>query len=140
MTRLKIALLAPAALLLTAGALSLAAQLLHRREPTPSFEVATIRPWSPPAVVSPQRPVKIAPIGGPAPVTDRVHFIGQIELLIEAAYGLPNSSENRILGGPDWMRSESDRYEVTAKIDDAQYAAIQKMTIAQQQEQVSLME
>jgi uncharacterized protein (TIGR03435 family) len=106
----------------------------------PSFEAATIKPWSPPAVVSPQRPVKLVPMGGPAPVTDRVHFIGQIELLIEAAYGLPISSENGILGGPDWVRSESDRYEVTAKIDDAQYAAISKMTIAGQQEQVSLME
>jgi uncharacterized protein (TIGR03435 family) len=128
------------ALLLLAAVLSLSAQLLRPTEPTPSFEVATIKPWSPPAVISPQKPVKIAPLGGPAPVSDRVHFIGQIELLIGAAYDLPFSSDARILGGPDWIRSESDRYEVTGKIDDAQYAAIQKMTIARQQEQVSLME
>lgn len=106
----------------------------------PSFEAATVKPWNPPPVVSPQRPVKVAPVGGPPSVSDHVHFIGQIELLIESAYGLPFSSENRILGGPDWVRSESDRYEMTAKIDDAQFAAMQKMTSAQQQEQVALME
>ncbi len=139
MSGLRIAFAAVAALLLTAGALSLRAQLLHPKGPMPSFEVATIKPWSPPAVVSPQRPVKVAPLGAPAAVADRVHFIGQIELLIESAYGLPFPSEHRILGGPDWMRSESDRYELTAKIEDAQYAAMQKMTLAQQQDQVSLM-
>jgi uncharacterized protein (TIGR03435 family) len=128
------------ALLLLAGVPSLSAQLLHPTEPMPSFEVATIKPWSPPAVISTQKPVKIAPLGGPAPVSDHGHFIGQLELLIGAAYDLPFSSDARILGGPDWIRSESDRYEVTWKIDDAQYAAIQKMTIAGQQEQVSLME
>jgi bla regulator protein blaR1 len=94
----------------------------------------------PPAGAGSPQKVKVAPTGAPAPVSERVHFIGQIELLIEAAYGLPFSSSNRILGGPDWIRTESDRYEVIAKIDDAHYAAIRKMSPAQQQEQVSLME
>lgn len=116
---------------------SLRAQLLHPKGPMPSFEVATIKPWRPSTVTPPA--VKFAPGSAAAPVSDRVHFIGQIELLIEAAYGLPLSSP-KILGGPDWIRNESDRYEVTAKIDDAHYAAIQKMSPAQQQEQVSLME
>jgi len=82
----------------------------------------------------------MAPVGAAPPIGDRVHFIGQIELLIEAAYGLPFSSGVRILGGPDWIRNESDRYEVTGKIEDANFAAIRKMSSAQQQEQVSLME
>jgi hypothetical protein len=30
-------------------------------------------------------------------------------------------------GGPDWIRSESDRYEVTGKIDYAPYAAFQSL-------------
>jgi bla regulator protein BlaR1 len=133
------------ALLLLAGEFSLSAQLLRPKEPMPSFEVATIRPGRPSTVIppvgagGPQR-VKVAPTGAAAPVSDRVHFIGQIELLIGAAYGLPLSSSARILGGPDWIRNESDRYEVTGKIDDTHYAAIQKMSPAQQQEQVSLME
>jgi bla regulator protein BlaR1 len=38
------------------------------------------------------------------------------------------------------MRSESDRYEVTGKIDAARYAAMQKMSAPRQREQVSLME
>jgi bla regulator protein BlaR1 len=139
------------ALLLLAGESSLFAQLLQPKEPMPSFEVATIRPWKPGIVISPvvspvsagspPKVVKEAPVGAEAvPVGDRVHFIGQIELLIEAAYGLPLSSGNRILGGPDWIRSESDRYEVTGKIDDAHYAAIREMSPALQHEQVALME
>jgi bla regulator protein BlaR1 len=131
------------ALLLLAGEFSMDAQLLQPRQPMPSFEAATIKPWKPSIVVPPVgagRPAKEVPVGATAPVGDRVHFIGQIELLIEAAYGLPLSSGERILGGPDWIRNESERYEVTGKIDDARYATIQKMSPAQQQEQVSLME
>lgn len=114
------------ALLLLAGEFSLSAQLLRPKEPMPSLEVATIRPGRPSTVIppvgagGPQR-VKVAPTGAAAPVSDRVHFIGQIELLIGAAYGLPLSSSARILGGPDWIRNESDRYEVTGKIDDTHY-------------------
>jgi len=133
------------ALLLLAGVYSLGAQLLQPKEPVPSFEVASIKPWRPSSVMSPvgsgspQR-VKVVPTGAAPPVGERVHFIGQAELLILAAYGLPFSSSNRIVGGPDWIRSESDRYEVMGKIDDAHYAAIRRMSPAQQQEQVSLME
>ena len=126
---------ARSALFLLVAGFSLRAQLLQPKEPMPSFEVATIRPWSPSTVIPPvgagrpQKVMKEAPVGAAAPVGDRVQFIGQIELLIEAAYGLPFSSNNRILGGPEWIRSESDRYEVIAKIDDAHYAAIQKMSL-----------
>lgn len=80
------------------------------------------------------------PTGAAPAISDRVHFIGQTELLIESAYGLPFSSGSRVVGGPDWMRSESDRYEVTATIDAARYAAMQKKSPAQQKEQISSME
>ena len=113
----------------------------------PSFEVATIKPWKPGAVAPPAGAggpqkvvVKEAPAGAATPVSDRVHFIGEIELLVEAAYGLPFSSSDRILDGPDWVRNLSDRYEVTAKIDAPLYAAIEKLSPAQQHEQVSWME
>jgi uncharacterized protein (TIGR03435 family) len=39
--------------------------------------------------------------------------------------------------GPDWLGS--DDYEIQAKIEDSLYAAMQKMTPAQQREQVNLM-
>ena len=132
--------------LLGVGEFSLHAQLLEPKDPMPSFEVASIKAWRPSTVISPvgsgtpQKVMKVAPTGAAIPVSERVHFIGQIELLIEAAYGLPFSSSNRIVGGPDWIRSESDRYEVTGKIDDGRYAAIRKMSPAEQEEQVSLME
>ncbi|HEY4364990.1 MAG TPA: TIGR03435 family protein [Bryobacteraceae bacterium] len=128
---------------LLAGELSLTAQPIPPKKPMPSFEVATVRPWRPPAIAAPvgaSRPSKEVPVGAIAPVLDRVHFIGQVELLIEAAYGLPLSSSDRILGGPDWIRTESDRYEVTAKIKDSHYAALHQMSLAGQQEEVSLME
>lgn len=130
--------------LLLSGEFSLGAQLLQPKEPMPSFEVASVKPWRPSAVGSSAGAagprMKVVPAGTPAPVGERVRFIGQIELLIEAAYGLPLSSGNRVLGGPDWVQSESDRYEVIAKIADAHFAAMQKMSLAQQQEEVSLME
>jgi uncharacterized protein (TIGR03435 family) len=107
----------------------------------PSFEVVSIKPWSPaPVVAGAQKPVKVAPPGVAPAITDRVHFIGQIELLIASAYRLPPSSDERIIGGPEWMRSESDRYEVTGKIEAGRFAAMQKMSSAEQREEVSLME
>lgn len=124
---------------------ALGGQLLHPTEPMPSFEVATIRPWQPPSsavsTVAPGSLRKFVPGSTMPAVKDRVHFIGQAELLIAAAYGIPVFSTGaRIISGPDWIRSESDRYELTGKIDDAQFAAIQKMSPMKQQEQVSLME
>jgi uncharacterized protein (TIGR03435 family) len=120
------------------------AQLVQPRAGMPTFEVVSVKPWIPaPPIVGadgPQRPVKVAPTGAAPAITDRVHFIGQIELLIQSAYGLSPALENRIQGGPEWMRSEGERYEVTGKIDAARYAAMQKMSATEQREQVSLME
>ena len=124
------------------------AQILHATGDRPSFEVATIKPFkrtppppSPPdGATAPVKVMKVAPVGaGPAP-TDRIHSILPISILIENAYNLPVGSGGRILGGPDWLRQDIDQFEIQAKIGDAEFAAMQKMTQAQQHERVSLME
>jgi uncharacterized protein (TIGR03435 family) len=141
--RLSIGALAVLAVLSHAG-FALRAQLLHPTGPLPSFEVATVKPWQPPVVSSSvgtaQKVEKVLPVGAAAPVSSRIGFTGQIELLIESAYGLPVSSDSRILGGPAWIRNESDRYQISAQIDPAEFLAIQKMIPAQQRERVSLMQ
>jgi bla regulator protein BlaR1 len=124
------------------------AQIVHAKGAMPSFEVATVKPWQPSAAPVarveanglPQKVMKMAPAGGVEKMTDRVHFIGQAEILIESAYGLPLESTSRVLGAPNWVRSEGERYEVQAKIEESAFAAMQKMTAAEQHEQVSLME
>jgi uncharacterized protein (TIGR03435 family) len=133
------------------------AQILHASAPLPSFEVATVKPWQPPARPVAPAPIapgapdlrpagpprKIDPMGGGRAAgqrTDRIHIIGQAAILIQFAFNLTIGSENQIIGAPGWANSESDRYEVQAKIDDATFAALQKMTPEQQHEQVALME
>jgi uncharacterized protein (TIGR03435 family) len=70
--------------------------------------------------------------------TDRVHMILPVMILIESAYNLPPDSK-RVVGGPDWLRQDI-QYEIQAKIEDSLFAAMKKMTPAQQREQVDLME
>jgi bla regulator protein BlaR1 len=121
-------------------------QLLHAPGERPSFEVATVKPWQRPPTPPPDgasAPVKIAklsPVGAGGQPTSRVHMILPAALLIASAYNLPVGSENRRVKGPDWLRDQSDQYEIQAKIDDSVFAAMQKMTPAQQREQVALME
>jgi uncharacterized protein (TIGR03435 family) len=125
---------------------TLYAQILHADGPLPSFEVATVKPWQPPAPPAPapegtpdRRPAKIAPGNAGGQTTDRVHSILPARVLIAFAYNIPFGSERvRVLGGPDWLSSE--QYEIQAKIDESSYAAMQKMTAPQQREQVDLME
>lgn len=117
-------------------------QILHASGAIPSFEVATIKPWKPsPRPLNAAPPAKLDPVHGARRLeTSRVHFIGQIDLLIMDAYNLPIGSEKRILKGPAWVDSESNRYEVEAKIEASAYAQMQTMSPEQQHEQVSLME
>jgi bla regulator protein BlaR1 len=115
-------------------------QILQSQGSLPSFEVATIKPWSPHGP-PPSKIVLVTPTGSPERATNRAHFIGQVSLLIMSAYGIPMSAEkNRVIGGPEWMRSQSDRYEVNAKIDESTFAAMQKMSPVDQQRQISLMQ
>ena len=131
------------------------AQLLHSDGPLPTFEVATVRPYNltpalpppPPlpadgAIVGarPALPAKIAPGRGGAQITDRVQMIVTAQQLIASAFNLPLGFEGRIEGGPDWVRDSSHRYEVRAKIDDATFAAMQKLPPDRQRDEVQLME
>ena len=123
------------------------AQILHATGDRPSFEVATIKPWKrPPAPPSdgssgPPKPMKVAPVGaGGGQPSNRLHTILPAALLIAAAYNLPVGSESRLIRGPEWLQQNVDQYEIEAKIPDSLFAAMQKMTPAQQREQVSLME
>jgi bla regulator protein blaR1 len=125
------------------------AQILHAAAPLPSFEVATVKPVQPRPVPPPPPPgvtdnrpppprmIGIGKLGGQR--TDQVHLNSSAQLLILFAYNLPFGSERtRIVGGPDWL--DSTQYEIQAKIDASQFAAMQKMTAEQQREQVDLME
>jgi len=120
-------------------------QILHATGDRPSFEVATIKPWKrpppPPSDITiPVKVMKMAPVGADGPPADRLDMILPISILITSAYNLPVGSESRIIGGPDWLRQDIDQFEIQAKIEDSDYAAMQKMTPPQQREQVALME
>jgi len=128
---------------------SAGAQILHADGPLPSFEVATIKPWhrtpSPlvgDSISAVKLPAKVDPgSGGVHGVsTDRVHMIIPVLELVGSAFGLPPDSGKRIVGGPDWMRQDIDQYEIAARIDAAEFAAMKAMTPAQQRERVELME
>jgi len=123
------------------------AQILHADGPLPSFEVATIRPWQPPPTppapdgVPTLPPVMFAPGTGGGQTTDRVQLTGQAAILIALAYRIPIGMEGHlIVGGPGWVQAESDRYQLQAKIDEAQFAAMKGLPPAKQKEQVALME
>jgi len=123
-------------------------RILHATGDRPSFEVATIKPWtrtpSPPppdGATAPMKVMKVSPgDAGPPPPTDRLHMILPISILITSAYNLPAGSERRIIGGPDWLRQDIDQFEIQAKIEGSEYAVMQRMTAAQQRERVALME
>ena len=123
------------------------AQVLHPTDPLPSFEVATVKPWhrtlpppNPDGTPAPQKIAKIDPGNGTPQLRDQLHMILPIEILITNAFNLRVGSGKRIIGGPDWLRQDIDQFEIQAKIDDTQFAAMQKMPPAQQREQVALME
>lgn len=127
-------------------------QILKSTGPRPSYEVASIRLWRRPAPapdtvggeqVVHQAVVKFSPgnLGGQR--TDRVHMITPLGVLVAQAYGLPAGSDGRadgrVVGGPDWMTRDSEQYDIQAKIEDQEFAAMQKMSPQQQREQVNLM-
>jgi bla regulator protein BlaR1 len=137
------------------SATAIHAQLLHSDGPLPTFEVATVRPYNltpappppppPPgdgaiAGSRPSLPAKIAHGRGGAQTTDRVQMVVTAQQLIASAFNLPLGFEGRIEGGPGWVRDESNRYEIRAKIDDATFAAMQKLPRDRQRDQVQLME
>ena len=98
-------------------------QVLYTSGPLPSFEVATIRPL-------PNGPSTPTPHGG-----DVVRLSFTPKMMIMYAYNLPDFSEGRILNGAGWTE---DTYEVEGKIGDSDYAAMQKMTPAEKNQQIQL--
>src|SRR6202012_5928279 len=120
-------------------AATLPAQILHPSDPMPSFEVATIKPRPPftvklpgsgPTSVGGEKVVTQMMFTGPATMkpaapSDMVSLHVTPSMLIAMAYNLPLPTEGRIIGGPDWMKTDS--YDIQAKIADALFQAIQKM-------------
>ena len=100
-------------------------QVLRASGPLPSFEVVTIRPL--------QDGVAPGAVGTRA---DVMRLVMTAKMLIMYAYNMPSFSEARILG-PGWM--DTNQFVVQAKIEGSMYAALQKMTPAQQEEQKQLM-
>jgi len=100
-------------------------QLLYTSGPLPSFEVATIRPMPNGYLPTP------TPHGGS---TVRLRFTPK--MMIMYAYNLPDFSEGRILNRAGWTE---DDYEVEGKIGDSDYAAMQKMTPEEKNQQIQLM-
>lgn len=127
-------------------------QILKATGRRPSFEVASIHLWQrlvplPASVggeqVIHQRVMKFSPGPEGAQTSDRVRVIAPVGVLIAQAYGLPpgsdGRSDGRIVGGPDWVQHDVDQYDIQAKIDEQEYAAMQRMTAEQQKDQVNLM-
>ena len=121
--------------------------MLHADGPLPSFEVVSIKLFQPKPMPMPppgeqiihQQVMRIGPERGGAQKTDRVQMILNLQELIASAYDVPFGFEGRrIIGGPDWMRSQ--RYQIDAKIDDSQFAAMQKLAPYDQRTQVKLMQ
>lgn len=122
------------------------AQILHATADRPSFEVATIKPWKrtptppPDGSTPPVKVMKVAPTDAGPPPAGHLHMILPISILIETAYNLPTGSGSRILGGPAWLRQDLDQFEIQAKIEDSEYAAMQRMPPTKQHERIALME
>jgi bla regulator protein blaR1 len=108
-----------------AGEPSVGAQVLRASGPLPSFEVVTIKPLQ-----------DVAAPGAVGMRADMVRLVMTAKMLIGYAYNMPSFSEARILG-PGWM--DANQFVVQAKIGESTYAAMQKMTPAQQEEQKQLM-
>lgn len=99
-------------------------QVLYREGALPSFEVASVklRLDGPPPTPAPQR-------------GSTVHLFFTTKMLIMYAYNLPDFSEGQIAKGPGWT---DETYDIEGKFSDADYAAIQKMSAAERQEEIQL--
>jgi len=142
------------ALAVAATAASLPAQILHPSDPMPSFEVATIKPrplftvrlpgsGPAPASMPGEKAVTQMMFTGPATTkpaapSDMLSLHVTSNMLIAMAYNLPLPTEGRVLGGPDWMKTDS--YDIQAKIADALFQAMQKMPPDQSRQQRQFME
>jgi bla regulator protein blaR1 len=98
-------------------------QILHATGPLPSFEVATIKPDD-----SASNPVFFGAAGHGAPMDRFVATNVSVRKLMGWAYAgnsLP-LPDYEISGGPAWI--DSDRYDIDAKLEDSQVAALQRLS------------
>ena len=68
---------------------------------------------------------------------DSIRITLPIRSLIASVSGMPGSPAH-VLGGPGWL--DSDTYDIEARIDSTQLAAMRQMSPGQQQYQIDLME
>lgn len=104
------------------------AQILHPTGQAPAFEVATIKP-SPP---DPAGKRSIGPQGDDRFVVKNA----TVKALIEFAY--TTDSDRQIVGLSGWM--SSDRYDINAKVGDAEVAAMLKLPPMQRFDPYRLMQ
>lgn len=102
------------------------AQVLRSALPLPSFAVASIRPA---AADSPDGGLAMLPKGSLSAKATT------LKTMILFAYGLGNDDE--LSGVPDWVRS--DRFRLETRIDDAQAAALDKLSADDRSEQMRFM-
>jgi len=103
------------------------AQILHATGPRPSFQVATIKPTS----AGETRAGMGFTAGGRGFITTNA----TLRDLIQEAYNV--KSANQIAGASGWMTSE--KFDIEARMDDAQVEAIAKLPMEKKIEQVRLM-
>jgi uncharacterized protein (TIGR03435 family) len=112
----------------------LSAQVLHASGPLPSFEVASIRPND-----SGSGRSQLGAAGVGAPMDRFIVTNTTIKQLICWAFGgtgLPLPSD-QVSGGPGWINS--DRYDIDAKLDESQAAALPKLSGSDRIVQIRLM-
>jgi uncharacterized protein (TIGR03435 family) len=93
--------------------------------PAPSFDVATIKPH--PGILT-MTGVMNAPDGVDGSAAT-------LSMLVEYAYGL--RSEDQVSGGPDWTKT--DRFDVQARMGEADIAAMEKLSSAEKKASLKLM-
>jgi len=107
---------------LAQGGVATAPAISAASAPTPAFDVATIRPHKPDPVPMGVDYVRNTP--------DGIKGVGvTVTTLVMYAYGVP--VDTRVVGGPEWARSE--RYDVEAKMSAEDIAAMKALSPAEKQ-------
>ncbi len=117
-------------------------KVFHAAGPMPSYEVATIK--KPDASGGGQMsPGFIAGVAAARAASVPLRnssavLVPMIRRYIQAAYGIPRGSEMRVVGGPAWI--DSDAYVIQGKVPDELRDAMQKMTPAEQANEIRKMQ
>lgn len=92
--------------------------------PAPVFDVATIKPQT-----------GMMRFIGLMNTPDGTHGTGTLSMLMQYAYGL--LSEDQVTGGPEWVKE--DRFDIQAKMSEADAAAMEKLSPADAKARRALM-